>query len=682
MSAAPHPARIGRLVLASEVRQLIRDRRALFAAVVLPALLYPLIFWSQGALEESSREILEAREVNVALDFTRADPTVTGRARDRLALRTPIQLFDADASELFALEEEQTEGLDSQLAAARRRAIVQEILGGGGHILVTAVPHSKTTSRTVFEIYYDIKDDEAREAADRAEGALGEIDDELTRARQRALLGNDPAAGLDLEAVDMASAEDASGAMLGRLLPLLAVMVLLSGGSYAALAVFAGEREAGTLETLLVQPVQGGALVGGKFLAVLLAGMVTLVANLASIVACVALGLTTGPGLAPQNGGLDWWRFGAGMIYLPGCVLVCALLCLVCGRARTFREGQMTIFPVMILTALPTAVVLQPGVEFTPLLAAVPFTGPALALRDALRGELALHASTVMVATHALYAWLLLGRLGAILDAERVLSGTDSGSESAQRHMASRTAKRWGFIAVLAVYVIGVRLQSWNLEWGLTLTLWVLMPALTVLCARRARRARERHAKGWLGDLRLGPPAPQHLLGALLAAPGLAWAMREGLLPLLTRVLPMPQSALEGGLPGTMEAMGTPLLLFLFALSPGIAEELFFRGALLSNLRRDLSAGRALLWQALFFAATHASIYRMIPTGVLGLLFGVLVLRTRCLWPAIVLHAGYNALLVFEGMERLPWADAVWWEYAPWAAPIGLALFLLPSRRP
>ena len=86
----------------------------------------------------------------------------------------------------------------------------------------------------------------------------------------------DPARGLDLEAVDLARPGDTSGATLGRWLPLLAVMVLLSGGSYAALAVFAGEREAGTLETLLVQPVPAEQIALGKFLAVLSAGSLTL----------------------------------------------------------------------------------------------------------------------------------------------------------------------------------------------------------------------------------------------------------------------------------------------------------------------------------------------------------------------------------------------------------------------
>ena len=81
-----------------------------------------------------------------------------------------------------------------------------------------------------------------------------------------------------------------------------------------------------------------------------------------------------------------------------------------------------------------------------------------------------------------------------------------------------------------------------------------------------------------------------------------------------------------------------------------------------------------------FFAATHASIYRLVPTGLLGLGLGAVVLRAGSLWPAVLLHAAYNGLVVLEEAERLPWTEAAWWPYAPWAALPGLALLALPGR--
>jgi sodium transport system permease protein len=84
----------------------------------------------------------------------------------------------------------------------------------------------------------------------------------------------------------------------------------------------------------------------------------------------------------------------------------------------------------------------------------------------------------------------------------------------------------------------------------------------------------------------------------------------------------------------------------LLALSPAICEELFFRGALLGGLRRDMHTWRVLAWQAFFFGAVHASIYRFLPTAIFGAVLAALVMRSRSLVPAVVMHAGYNAILV------------------------------------
>ena len=664
-------------VLKVELRQLLRDRRALVAAVVLPALLYPLFFWSQTEIKESSREILAAREVNLALDLSRADGEVAEDARARLAQRTPITLIDVDADELVAFEEGEALELELAVAQARRRAILREL--GGAHAVVTAVPHAAEATRTLFRVYFQVKDDDAREAADRAAAALGELRHALAEARRDELLGSDPAGGLDLEAIDVASAADAGGAKIGRLLPLLSLLVLLSGGSYAALAVFAGERESQTLETLLVQPTPSAAIVRGKFLAVMVAGMVTLAANLASLLGTVAAGLGEFPGMDGSSvAGIGLGRLAAGLVYLPGCVLLCALLCLVCGRARTFREGQQTLLPVMIVTALPTVIAMQPGLETSPLLAAVPFTGPALCFRDALAGNLTAVAAVVMTLSHALWAGLLLSRLGVILDAERVLSAASTEAEQGLRRASAAHARRWGFVSVLAMYVVGTRLQAWDLKWGLLLTLWVLVPLLALGAAGRARH---RGGGELPGELGLRRPAILHVIGALLCVPAAVWAVTQGLLPMQMELLPMPSGAGGEALAATIESWSTLLVVFLMAISPGVCEELLFRGALLSSLRRDLKPLPAIAWQALFFAAMHLSVYRLLPTFLLGLVLGALTLRARSLWPAVVAHAAYNALTVLGAMGRLEFAEASWWAYTPWLAPIGLALFFAENRR-
>ena len=657
---------IVRSVLTSELRQLVRDRRALFAAVLLPALLYPLLFWSTDELERSGEELLAAREVLVALDLDAAPANVADQARAAILQQTPIQAFEVD----------EAGPMDPEQATSRRRSSYDRLLAGGGQALVTGDTDPDVPSRAVFRVYYDVKDDESREAADRAKAALGEVDARLTEERREALLGADPARGLDLEPVDVASAADASGAALGRWLPLLAVLVLLSGGSYAALAVFAGEREAGTLETLLVQPVPSRQVVLGKFLAVLCAGAVTLTTNLASLVVCGSFGLGDLPGFEDGASGPGLARSALGLVYVPGAVLVLAVLSLVCGKARTFREGQQTILPVMIVTALPTAIVMQPELETSLLLAALPFAGAALCVRDAMAGDLALAPTAVMWVAHAGWSWLVLARLGALLDAERVLSSGSTEDEDAMRRTSARHGLRWGFVSVLLMYVVGVRLQQWDLEWGLGLTLWGLVLALAVAAAWRARG---RRSGGITEELALRPPSPAHLLGGLLCVPAAVWAMGH-LLTWQLEVLPMPAGALNDSTGLALLQWSTPLLVFLVAVSPGVCEELLFRGAILSSLRRDLTPTRAVLWQALYFALMHLSVYRLMPTFLLGVALGALTLRARSVWPAVLAHGAYNAAQVLTQAERVDWQSWKAWPHLPWLAVVGVVLLAVDRR--
>ena len=75
-----------RHVLRTEALGLLRDRRALFAGLVLPMLLYPLLFLGQGWLADVGRETLEAREVVVAHELSAADPEVSARFLARLGV--------------------------------------------------------------------------------------------------------------------------------------------------------------------------------------------------------------------------------------------------------------------------------------------------------------------------------------------------------------------------------------------------------------------------------------------------------------------------------------------------------------------------------------------------------------------------------------------------------------------
>jgi membrane protease YdiL (CAAX protease family)/ABC-type Na+ efflux pump permease subunit len=670
LSAKVAPGSAVWAVFASEILGLLRDRRALFSAFILPTLLYPFLFLSNSWLAKFSKEVLDSRLVRVALDTSVLEAADATRLRELLARESPIELLEVDARMLLALGE----GLESgATVTSAERAHVERILEKRADVLVVA-RRLETAPHLALRTYFDGQTDIGNEAERRARHAITSLRGELQAVRLTSVLGEDPARGLDARAVDVATEEQASGAKLGQFLPLVLVFVLLAGASYAALAAFAGERESGTLETLLVQPIGARSIVSAKFLAVLAAGVVALVLNAGSVLVSLHFGLGSLPGTGLEHGLiLDGARLLlGGFLFLPAAVFLCAVLCLVCGRARTFREGQQLLLPLLFLSILPVLPATQGDVTLDALLAAIPLSGPSLALRDALRGQFQPGLMAWMFVAQCAWAWLALSRLSTLLDAERVVQGTENEAESEARNIQSRVATRWAVVAVFAVYLIGATLQKWSIVWGLAATLWLLLLPLGILSARgTARRAKER----LVDALWLAPPRIAHALGAACLAPALALAAQQ-LFEWQQRILPMPSTQVEVTLFPGAPGEHTWAMLALVALSPAICEEFFFRGALLSGLRRDLPVWRVIAIEAFFFGAVHMSIYRFLPTAILGGVLAALTLRSKSLWPAVILHATYNGMLVLEQEGVLSVRPAL-----AWAGLVGVGMFALVRAR-
>jgi sodium transport system permease protein len=125
------------------------------------------------------------------------------------------------------------------------------------------------------------------------------------------------------------------------------------------------------------------------------------------------------------------------------------------------------------------------------------------------------------------------------------------------------------------------------------------------------------------------------------------------------------------------------VLWLAIGVMPGVCEEIFFRGFVLSGFRR-LGKWPAILIAAFLFALAHASIYRLLPTLWLGIVFGYAVWKTRSIVCGMVAHALNNALMVTlartpslaeaaggKGATALPWS---WTVTGILATAAGLAL--------
>src|SRR5690606_35896814 len=125
---------------------------------------------------------------------------------------------------------------------------------------------------------------------------------------------------------DISTEAERSAAYLARVLPALFVLLVLSGGSFAAIDLIAGEKERGTLETLAVQSITRGQIVAGKFLVVIAVAAAAVLLNLLGMVLSYELGWL-GAGGGEATLGLSFARLGiVALVTLPMIVLLSAAL--------------------------------------------------------------------------------------------------------------------------------------------------------------------------------------------------------------------------------------------------------------------------------------------------------------------------------------------------------------------
>lgn len=232
-------------------------------------------------------------------------------------------------------------------------------------------------------------------------------------------------APLDLTDVDLATPEKTAANVLS-VIPLFLLMAVFVGGLHLAIDATAGERERGSLEALLVNPVSRGAVVVGKWLAVVAATVAAVLISLAGFKLAIArvplqdLGVKFHLGLPEALGLLA--------ACLPLCLFAAALQMTLALFARTFKEAQTYLSLLMLVPILPaTFLSLQP-IKSTLWAMLVPVLGQTLLMSDVLRGErapagwFALAALATGACVAALLAWA-----ARLLRSEKIVFGRGAG---------------------------------------------------------------------------------------------------------------------------------------------------------------------------------------------------------------------------------------------------------------
>lgn len=678
----------------TEMRMALRDRRTIVAAVLLPLLVMPLMLFSTTWTAKKREQKLQATVYRCAVAGSQAD---TARAlldatRKRTNSNQPaggkhpfqfVEITPKDASAALAkgdlhliLEgltaaEARLNGQSAKTNAPTksRRATVEDEEDGE--------PREKLAANTpVLRIVFRADRDDSAAAMKRLRDALLE-----TRRAQRAELlqargfAFQPEQTAAISVIDLASKGQVAGLTLGRMLSLLFMFFMLVGGAVVATDLLAGEKERGTLETLLTTAASRAEIVLAKHLVILTVALLITLIQAGNLLVYVGFKFIPAPAdfaaaVPPPVAALLLF------LYLPVAALAASVLLLASGCAKSYKEAQLYFFPVLALGILPTLAPFLPGLPLRSAIVLVPVANVALAAKEILIGAfdwpmIALSWLVTLAAAVWTTRWSV-----RLLSRERLVTAqeTDAVEFAGGPALFSRRVLRWFAVLWGALLMVSGFTADLDLRAQLLINLVVLFFGASVLMVQRYRLD-PRDA------LALRAPKPVVWLAVLFGIPS-GMLTGIGLFRLANLFVPVPQKMLES-FSQALAPQDLPLaqMLFFMAVLPGIFEEITFRGVLLYGLRRRLRPLPLALVIGLIFGLFHVSLFRLAPTACLGFLFALATMLTGSIFPAMLWHAGNNALGILAMRQQIPLEDLEPQAYVIGAAMLAGVFWILWRNR-
>jgi sodium transport system permease protein len=227
----------------------------------------------------------------------------------------------------------------------------------------------------------------------------------------------------DVQRTNVASPKQVTGVVIGMILPYLMIVMCLAGAIYPAVDLTAGEKERGTLETLLSSPVARTHLVLGKALVVLTVSLATAVLSLSSN--GLALVLVHSSRLAKVPLALDPLALaGVCVMMIPLAVFISSMAIAVGLFARSCREANAYLQPLLLLAIIPAIVAALPGVDFNYDLAFIPVLNMSLLCKELLTGTCHWGHVLVVFGSMTFYAALAVAAAVALFKRESILFRT------------------------------------------------------------------------------------------------------------------------------------------------------------------------------------------------------------------------------------------------------------------
>ena len=357
-------------IFKKELIDVLRDRRTLMFMVVIPILITPLLIIGSIKFQEYQNKKSEEKILKIAYINESEDSLTKELLSDQKGVKI-IEGVPIDSIESY---------------------IKSDSLQGGLYLGKGFLKKIKTNSSGDVKIYYKSSDLMSK-SKKRIQAALDIYKGKIIAERLKQLnVDGQILEPITITNIDMATAKETMGKAIGGFIPYVLVMFIFLGAMYPAIDLGAGEKERGSLETLLSSPATKFEITMGKLLVVSLTGIVSGLVSVLGISS--SLFFIDKIPVQIQETILElinpFMIFSIIILMIPIAIFFASMLLSISFYARSFKEAQSLMGPLNMVIIVPLFLSLGPGMEMDHATALMPLINVGLLTKEILAGSVEL----------------------------------------------------------------------------------------------------------------------------------------------------------------------------------------------------------------------------------------------------------------------------------------------------
>ena len=462
---------------------------------------------------------------------------------------------------------------------------------------------------------------------------------------------------------NIATIEESTGSVFGYIIPFMLITSILMGAVYPAIDVTAGERERGTLETMMTLPIKNSEMMFSKFMAVSTVAVMSALLNLLSMF-LVGIYMYDSMQLADSAfGDMNLWQFTPSVIGLLVCMPIFAMfasaVCLsVCIFAKSFKEANNYSTPVLLVFMFASMAGMLPNLSLNVKTALVPIVNVALFIKAVFELQFDWTNIILVLLSNVVYSIAAVMLMSKLFSSEDVLFGEGfrgikflekrSNMKEKQMPGLGDTILMFGLLLLLMIYLSSSLVFRLGI-WGTGLVQLIIL-AVPVFYAWYMKADFKKLFS-------LKAPKLKHILGGVSMWFGV-WLLEQVVLVSLSQWFP---SLME-----TSEALNSVIIdagfvssFIVVGICPAIAEEFAFRGFFFGTLKDKWKPWLAIVLSAVLFGAYHMNLLQFVGGTMMGIGLAYAAYMSGSIWIGAVMHFINNGLSVIlqyhpEVIQQIP----------------------------